>query len=333
MGGLLQTLTSKRITGLMNSLVGHYVTIYMIHRPRPCDGAYEGVSPELLESCILYAKRAGFEFASIDEVIANALTKKKPNRPTVCFTLDDGYQDQLDQLVPILLNHNCKPTLFTIVDMIDGLDWPWDSKLSFAIWNTNKTELLFHFGQQQFHLNLTLPEDRRHARRQLIRFGKGLSADELVRYSQELLTALGFTPDDPVPPAYQPSTWDSLRQAEEAGLRIGSHACSHRVFTALSDEQVLAELERAHTLLARELKNPSSVFCYPSGTLKDFSLHHAKLVEETGLFIGAVTSMAGNTNHQQINKNPFLIKRHSFPDSVEKFIRYTSWIEYLRSKI
>lgn len=333
MNALIHTLTSRRITELMNSVVGHYVTIYMIHRPRPFDGAYDGVSPELLEQCIIYAKQSGFDFVSIDDVITNALTMQKPKRPTLCFTLDDGYQDQLDQLVPILLKHDCKPTLFVIADMVDGKDWPWDSKISFAIWNAKKTEIKFMFGNEQFYFDISHPNDRRKIRRQLIRYGKSLPADQLALYCETLLSALEFSNQNDIPSAYKASTWDSLREAEKAGLRIGSHACSHRVFSSLPDDQVIAELERAQTLLSNELRDPSKVFCYPSGTLIDFSMHHTKMVKESNHFIGAVTSMPGNTNHQQIRKNSFLIKRHSFPENIEKFIRYSSWLEYIRSKI
>lgn len=332
-GFLYQTLTSKRIASLMNSIVGHYATIYMIHRPRTLDGAYEGVSPELLEECIVYAKNAGFEFASVDEVIERALNKQKPNRPTLCFTLDDGYQDQLDQLVPILLKHDCKPTLFTIVDMVDGVDWPWDSKISYAIWNTQQRQLSFRFNERLFELDFSGPDARRSSRRQLTRFGKSLPAEQLNHYVTELLAALDYEPTKQAPPAYKPSTWDSLRQAEQAGLRIGSHACSHCVFAALSDTQVKQELQRANDVLARELLNPSRVFCYPSGTLNDFSLHHTALVKNMDFFIGAVTSMPGNISQHQIAQNPFLVKRHSFPGSFEKFVRYSSWLEYIRSRI
>lgn len=334
MNGLLyRALTSKRVAAIVNSIVGHYVTIYMIHRPRPHDGAYEGVSPELLEECIVYAKNAGFEFASIDDVISNALANKKPNRPTLCFTLDDGYQDQLDQLVPILLKHDCKPTLFAIVDMVDGVDWPWDSKLSNAIWLTQKSHLTFSFNNNLFELNIGQANERRNARRQLTRFGKSLPANQLTDYVDALLAELGFEPNDPAPSSYEPTNWANLRQMEKSGLRVGSHACSHRVFSSLSEAQVTAELQRAQELLGRELHNPSKVFCYPSGTLKDFSIRHTELVKKTDFFIGAVTSMPGNINQQQIAKNPFLIRRHSFPGSIEKFVRYTSWLEYIRSNI
>lgn len=332
MDGLFyRALASRHVSALMNALVGHYATIYMMHRPRPLDGAYEGVSPALLEECVLYAKDAGFEFASVDEVIEKALAKQKPRHPTLCFTLDDGYQDQLDQLVPVLLKHECKPTLFTIVDMVDGIDWPWDSKISDAIWNTQARLLDFSFQHQQFALDFSTPDAKRSSRRQLTRFGKSLAANQLDHYVTALLRALNVDPYQPAPPSYQPSSWDSLRLAERAGLRIGSHACSHRVFSALTNEQVSQELVRAQNILRRELVNPSRVFCYPSGTARDFSMQHTELVKNTAFFVGAVTSMPGNISQAQIAAEPFLVKRHSFPASVEKFVRYSSWLEYIRS--
>ncbi len=329
---LHRLLASPGITALMNFMVGHYVTIYMIHRPQPLDGAYEGLTPALLEECIVYAKKAGFEFAAIDEILTDALAGRKPKRPTLCFTLDDGYQDQLDELVPVLLRHNCKPTLFTIVDMTDGNIWPWDAKLSYAVWNSLQPQASFQFSDTKFDLALDHQAARIRSRRQLTSFGKTLKSEQLHDFIQIALTALAFDPHTQIPATYRPASWASLRSAEAQGLRIGSHACSHQVFAALSDAQINIELERANNRLAQELKSPSRIFCYPSGTINDYAPHHSQLIKAQGL-IGALTSTPGNTNLKQIQKNPFQIKRHSFPNSFEKFVRYSSWLEYIRSSI
>ncbi len=329
---LHRLLASPHIAAPMNFIVGHYVTIYMIHRPQPLDGSYEGLTPALLEECIVYAKNAGFEFTSIDEILVDALSGHKPKHPTICFTLDDGYQDQLDQLVPVLLKHNCKPTLFTIVDMIDGTIWPWDAKLNYAVWNSVQTHTSFQFNNTNFDLALDHPAARIHSRRQLTRFGKSLTSDQLHEFIHTALIALAFDPNTSTPINYRPASWDSLRSAERQGLRIGSHACSHQVFAALTDTQITAELEHANSRLAQELKAPSRVFCYPSGTAQDYLPHHTQLIKAQG-FIGALTSISGNTNLKQIQKQPCQIKRHSFPNSLEKFVRYSSWLEYIRSTI
>lgn len=333
MGRFLQsTLASPKVMRLMNFLMGHYVTIYMIHRPQPDSHAYEGLTQALLDECLSYAKDAGFEFAYIDDLVADALAGKKRQRPTICFTLDDGYQDQVNELVPVLLRHDAKPTLYTIVDMLDRIDWPWDAKLNYAVWNCALTQTRFHFQGNDFQLDLTSATARTHSRRQLTRMGKTLGAADLNQFVQAALAALALELPTTAPASYNPASWESLRAAEQQGLRIGSHACSHRVFAALSDAEVSAELQRANKRLAQEIKNPARVFCYPSGTNSDFFPRHAELVKAEG-FIGALTAMPGNIHMRHIQKNAFTIKRHSFPNSFEKFVRYSSWLEYIRSSI
>lgn len=329
---LLRSLTARPIRSLMNALLGHYVTIYMIHRPATGDGAYEGLSPELLEKAIVYAQENGFEFAALDDLISDALAGRTRTRPTLCFTLDDGYQDQLDILVPVLLKHQCQPTLFVLVDMIDNLEWPWDSQLAYALWTAPAQTLAVTCGEQSLQLDLNTRESRKLARRQLTRLGKTLPATQLIAFKENIIAQLQLEVPATAPASYQPATWDSLREAEAAGLRIGSHACSHQVFTALSTDEITAELARAKQRLTQELINPSQVFCYPSGTVRDFLPEHFPLVRNAG-HNAAVTSIPGNTNQRAIQSNPYAIHRHSFPANLEKFIRYSSWLEYIRSRL
>lgn len=329
---LLRGLTARPIRSLMNALLGHYVTIYMIHRPTTNDGAYDGLAPELLDKAIVYAKENGFEFAALDNLISDALAGRRRTRPTLCFTLDDGYQDQLDILVPVLLAHQCQPTLFVLVDMIDDVEWPWDSQLAYALWTAPAQRIAVTCGEQSLHFDLNTKESRKLARRQLTRLGKSLPATQLVAFKENIIAQLNLKVPVIAPASYQPATWDSLRQAETAGLRIGSHACSHRVFTSLSAEEITTELARAKQRLTQELVNPSQIFCYPSGTARDFLPEHFALVKSAG-HNAAVTSISGNTNQRTIQSNPYAIHRHSFPPSLEKFIRYSSWLEYIRSRL
>src|SRR6187402_1686971 len=126
---LTHVLGFKPLNKFINKLLGHYVTIFMIHRSVAKDDSYQGLSPELLEQCLIYAKNNNYHFASLDEVVHNAMNDIQPERPTLCFTLDDGFDDQVKELVPILLKYGAKPTIFVLSNFVDGLDWPWDSRL------------------------------------------------------------------------------------------------------------------------------------------------------------------------------------------------------------
>jgi len=328
---LLKALTAAPINRLMSNLLGQYVTIYMLHRPQSSDGAFEGINPAQLEQAIIYAKTAGFRFTSIDELVADALAGKQQQQPTLCFTLDDGYQDQLDVLVPVLLKHGCKPTLFVIADMVNGDDWPWDAKLAYAIWNTPNPRLVINIEGHEQTFMLGSPEQRIATRRTLTSFAKRLSSAKLVEFLQLALPALDVDLST-APARYRPATWQSLYEAEQKGLRIGSHGCSHRVFSALDDTQIQFELIHAKALLTQHLQSPSRVFCYPSGKAADFfAEQHGRLLSAQD-YIGSLNSIAGNPSFNNIQTQPFNIYRHSFPNNLHTFIRYSSWLEYLRSK-
>lgn len=322
----------KPLTYVANQLIGHYVTIFMIHRPASKESSYQGLSPQLLDECLTYAEQHGFAFASIDELYNNARNGIKAERPTLCFTIDDGFEDQLTELVPVLLKHNAKPTLYVLVDFVDNLNWPWDYKLIYLINQTNISQLKFTHNNQEFSFDLSTPDQKITSRRALVRYMKYLPQQEFTRLMDEVNLKLDVALPTKIPDAYTAAKWNDLREYEKRGLRVGSHACSHRVFNSLSLEEVNDELIRAKTRLAEELQSPSNIFCYPSGTTLDYSSAHAPLLKELG-YSAAVSATPGNTNFEFIKNDPYNIRRHSFPNSLDRFVRYASWFEAVRSKL
>jgi len=322
----------KPLTAVANQLIGHYVTIFMIHRPLSKESNYHGLDPKLLDQCLTYAKQQGFNFSSIDEIFNDALNGVMPDRPTLCFTLDDGFDDQLNELVPILLKHNAKPTLYVLVDFVDEVDWPWDYKLVYLITHTKVTELTFTHNNNSFVLDLSSQEAKICSRRTLVKYAKYMSREDLAKLMVQLIELAGIQPPNQAPEFYKPADWESLRKYEKEGLTIGSHACSHRVFSSLPLEVVRNEVARAQLRLNSELTSPSKIFCYPSGTNKDYSEIHAPVLKELG-YPAAVSAVAGNTDFQSIKNDSYNIKRHSFPSSFDRFVRYASWFEAVRSKL
>jgi peptidoglycan/xylan/chitin deacetylase (PgdA/CDA1 family) len=330
---LLQAMTSKPIDRLMTKVMGPFVTIYTLHRPTSVDHSFHGIDEHLLEQCLQYALARGYVFASIDELVTAAQSGKQLTKPTLCFTLDDGYADQAAHLIPVLLKYQAKPTLFVITDFVDQRDWPWDAKLAYMIWNLQLSQTHFVFRGQSITLDCATPERRLATRRAMSLFGKTLDKNGLREFLHVLKTACAITPPEQPPANYVPATWSQLRDLEEQGLRVGAHTCSHHVLSALNNEQVLRELQQSKARIVAEMKNPSQVFCYPSGMAKDFSAsEHPPLVAEAG-FSSAVTTISKPTNLVAIADRPYLIDRIGFPESLERFMRYSSWVEVLRNKI
>lgn len=329
---LMHVLGFKPLDKLITKLIGHYVTIFMIHRSVAKDGSFQGVSPAQLEQCLIYAKNNNYHFASLDEVVHNAINNIEPDRPTLCFTLDDGFDDQVQELVPILLKYGAKPTIFVLSDFVDGIDWPWDSKIIYLIMNCKAKPTQLTFNNVTFDIDLSTIKAKNTSRRLLVKYAKTLPKKELAEFilhiSHELKTPIPET----APELYKSANWDQLRHFESLGLTIGSHACSHHIFNSLSLGEVRSELNHAKSRLDAEIKSPSRIFCYPSGTAQDYSPQHADLVKELG-YIAAVSANPNNTTNNLIKQDLYNIHRHGFPLSFTRFVRYISWFEAIRSRV
>lgn len=320
------------INSLALKLLGTYVTIFMLHRPTPANKIYNGTCPRLLEKCLAYAQKKGFQFVTIDEIVNMAIAGEKSAKPLICFTLDDGYLDQLTVLTPILLKYNAKPTIFVLSDFSDNIDWPWDAKLIYLSETTQVKTLRLDFDNQLLHLDFTHPVERIKSRRKLTALAKHLedeTQENLLRLLQEQLQqALPAI----APAEFAPADWENLRLYQTQGLSVGVHGRTHKVFNSLPHDKIREELATARKRTFAEIPAASNVFCYSSGTDADYSLQHCPLVADAG-FVAAVSAKPGNTNLKAIKQDLFNIKRHSFPAKYDHFVRYASWFELIRSKL
>lgn len=326
---LNSVLSHPRLNHALSRLLGGYISIFTLHRTVPASGAFNGTSPELLKACLSYAQQQGYAFASIDELVELAQQGGRLTRPTLCFTLDDGYADQLQQLVPVFLNFQAKPTFFVLTDLVDGTDWPWDAKLSYCVWRSDAKLTAFNFEHLTLPVDLATVATKIETRRKIVQGAKTLPPSQQEAYLAA--ASQQFQVDIPkLPPSdYLPTSWHSLRAYEAMGLRIGCHGKNHRVLTALSEPGVLAELLAANSRLQLECHNPSKVFCYPSGAVTDFSPQHFDLVKQVG-FSSAVTTLPRITHLKHIQQNPYAIHRLSMPNNIATFKRNCAWFDYLR---
>ena len=201
---------SSPLSNLAVKVLGHYVTIFMLHRPAPVNKIYNGTCPKLLETCLAYAQQKGFEFATIDEIVSMALHGDKPKYPTICFTLDDGYLDQLEVLTPILLKYNAKPTMFVLSDFSDNKDWPWDAKLIFLSQNTAVTQVDLDLNGTSIKLDFSEQSLRISSRRKLTAFAKHLPDQQQDDFLQLLQEKLELTLPKTAPAEYVPADWESV---------------------------------------------------------------------------------------------------------------------------
>ena len=84
------------------------------------------VSPVLFRKQVEWLSEQGWTFCFLSEVIENPRSAEK----RVVLTFDDGYQDNLLNALPILLEFKAKATLFPVIHREAGYDWSSHKKAS-----------------------------------------------------------------------------------------------------------------------------------------------------------------------------------------------------------
>ena len=80
-----------------------------------------------------------YNVVSLDEIEQYIKEDKRPNKPAIAITFDDGYVDNFVYAYPILKKHGLKATIFPIASRILQKDFVrptlfdyWQGKVSFA---------------------------------------------------------------------------------------------------------------------------------------------------------------------------------------------------------
>lgn len=78
------------------------------------------ITSEMLEEAILNYQSKGYMFVSVDDVVSMLKTKRFPNKHFVCFTLDDGYKDNLLKAAPIFRKYNVPFCIYVATSFVTG---------------------------------------------------------------------------------------------------------------------------------------------------------------------------------------------------------------------
>lgn len=70
------------------------------------------ISPEALTKWMNFFQIKGYDFISVDEAYKRVTQQSTNTKKFVCFTLDDGYKDNLTQALPVFKNYNVPFTIY-----------------------------------------------------------------------------------------------------------------------------------------------------------------------------------------------------------------------------
>jgi peptidoglycan/xylan/chitin deacetylase (PgdA/CDA1 family) len=293
--------------------IGH---IFMLHRvlPEKLRNQYSfnrslAITPEFLESTILYLKKKEFNFISLDELYAILQTGKKPKKKFICITLDDGYKDNLIYGYPVFKKHNIPFTIYVtncFPNYTANLYWYWLEeelrKNDKMIFNNTNYSLYSENDKALAYSNISsiIKKSDQSKRVEYTRniFGKDkqIVAEELKQIAL---------------------SWDELKQLNAIELaNIGAHTMNHLTLANLDKTEMGKEISFAKSEMESKLGTEPDHFAYPYGGLEDAGNREYLAASKNG-FKTATINYPGNifTGHRNFTMS---LPRYPLSDSTKK---------------
>lgn len=271
--------------------------IFMLHHIKPGGGVPDTgfhpngvleISPEFLDKSLTFLRAAGFEFVSLADAV-DRIRAGESDRRFVCFTIDDGYRDNLEHGLPVFERHDCPFTVFVTTGIVEATTELWWLALeemirendAFSIdiagetrdFDTSDIELKHQAYAAVYWPFRNMPEK---PQRELIR-------RLCDRYDVDLETMC----------RREAMTWEEVRTLDAAPLAtIGAHTLDHFAVRKLDEEDALREMTESRRRIGEETGRVPEFFCYPYGDPGSAGPREFGLAARAG-FAASVTTRKG----------------------------------------
>jgi peptidoglycan/xylan/chitin deacetylase (PgdA/CDA1 family) len=294
------------------------LVVLMYHRVLPKDsparrteepGMY--VSPETLDLHLTEFKRH-FELVHLDEWLRRSRAGLALPKLACAITFDDGWRDNYEFALPVLVKHNAPATIFLVSSYVGTAQQFWPNRLMRLL---NKA-----FAEPG---SVDFPEPLRGiVEPKLIRARQrgALGADDVDRAIQEakgleeekirsLVEETGKSCGDLAGTA-EILSWSDVAQMAATGLvRFGSHTMTHlRLGGRIPSQELEREIAGSRSQLRDTVGQEIDLFCYPNGEISPEALDCVRRH-----YLGAVTTRRG---WHTASRDPCLIRRIGVHDDV-----------------
>ena len=214
------------------------------------------ITPAFLEQTILKYKSAGYCLFSIDEVQQLVESRKRGKGKFICFTLDDGYADNLEQAYPVFKKYNCPFTIYVTTDFPDQKAKLWWYDLQDILLAREKLQL------NGIEYDCSDLKKKNEAFRKIREKVFSIDAEKTLNEIDELYKEI----DSDARHDVKMLSWEQITVLSEDPLcTIGAHTVSHASLPALSNEKIRKELAEGKKKIEEKIKKPVKHFAYPFG--------------------------------------------------------------------
>lgn len=287
------------------------LVVLMYHRVLPADSpAREGeqpgmyVSPETLDLHLRELKRH-FELVHLDEWLRRAKEDSTLPRLACAITFDDGWRDNVDHALPILVKHQTPATIFLVSDYIGTSYRFWPNRLMGLLRKSFVDPGSVDFPQSLRGIVQPVLE---HARQRnaltvedtdrIVQAVKEYDEEEVRGWVETAERGCGGLSE-----GGEILDGEQIAQMAATGLiRYGSHTATHfRLGGRISPDTLEREIVGSRQTLRQLTGQAIDLFCYPNGETSEPALELARRH-----YLGAVTTCTG---WHDASRDPHLIRR------------------------
>ena len=246
------------------------------------------VTPEYLDSVLINVKEAGLDIVSLDEAYER-LKSGNIKRRFACFTLDDGYRDNLLKAYPVFKRQNAPFTVYVPSDFPNGKGELWWVALEHVI--AKNSEVRFPSEQTPDALPTATKDEKNIAFERLYEILRNADQDAQRRMIREFCKQHSFDMAKLCRDLIM--TWDEIRQlASDPLVTIGAHTVAHFAVGQLSDKRAREEMKAGADRVASKVGYWPSHLSYPYGDPESAGPRDFEIAKDLG-FKTAVTTRKG----------------------------------------
>jgi len=284
----------------MEPFVGGLGLFFTLHHIKPANEVAQAttpgfhpngileVTPGFLDDVVARVIERGIEPVTMAEAVRR-IRDGDDSRRFACFTIDDGYRDNLVHALPVFRKYDCPFTLFVTTSIVDQSCELWWLALEEAIAFNEHVEPALEAVPKR--MNTKAVSEKWSTFNRLYDRMRAMDEDEQRVWIKDFSRRHGINLRAIC--EREALTWDEVRQlAEDPLVTIGAHTVNHFALSKLDPERALYEMRESRARIGHETGTEPDFFCYPYGCPNAAGAREFELARQAG-FEAAVTTRKG----------------------------------------
>lgn len=269
------------------------------------------VNTQLFEEQLIYLKN-NYNIIKLSDIHSSMSAADNIPKNSIAITFDDGYVDNYEIALPILVKHNIPATMFITTGEYHHNENFWWDRLIHSFNTTSHKKL--NLNLTDLKLNKTLSLKPYRIRSSIVKLQEllwQLPIPSIITIINQIESLL-----DTEIPSYQLRVNSSqIKDIANAGIEIGAHTVTHPNLTILKEDDILSELLNSRTTLENITDKHVYGFAFPGGRLNNNIIN---LICSAGYSYAVSTYRGVNT----VSTNKYSLQRMGMPNtSVADFKR------------